>query len=42
MMTQTLSLIMDLRAHDLAGSLPGEDREQPMVKNGAVYRGGEK
>ena len=42
MMTQTLSLIMDLRAHDLAGSLPGEDREQPMVKNGAVYRGGAK
>ena len=42
MMTQTLSLIMDLRAHDLAGSLPSEDREQPMVKNGAVYRGGEK
>lgn len=38
MMTQTLSLIMDLRAHDLAGSVPGEDREQAMVKNGAVYR----
>ena len=42
MMTQTLSLIMDLRAHDLASSVPGEDREQPTVKNGAVYRGGEK
>ena len=40
MMTQTLSLIMDLRAHDLAGSVPGEDREQPMIKNGAIYRGG--
>lgn len=40
MMTQTLQLIMDLRAHDMAGSVPGEDHEQAMVKNGAVYRNG--
>ena len=40
MMTKTLNLIMDLRAKDLANSTPGEDHEQAMVKNGAVYRNG--
>ena len=38
MMGQTLNLIMELRAHDLANSTPGEDHEQALVKNGAVYR----
>ncbi len=38
MMTKTLNLIMDLRAKDLANSTPGEDHEQALVKNGAVYR----
>lgn len=40
MMTQTLQLIMDLRTHDLANSAPGDDHEQSLVKNGAVYRSG--
>jgi integrating conjugative element protein (TIGR03755 family) len=38
MMTQTLNLIMELRAHDLAASLPGDEHEQSIVKNGAIYR----
>lgn len=38
MMTQTLNLIMKLRAHEMATSAPGEDHEQAMVKNGAIYR----
>ena len=41
MMGQTLSLIMKLRANDRANSTPGEDHEQALVKNGAVYRTGE-
>ena len=38
MMGQTLTLIMELRAHEMAASTPGEDHEQALVKNGAVYR----
>lgn len=40
MMGQTLNLIMELRAHDMANSTPSEDHEQALVKNGAVYRNG--
>lgn len=39
MMTETLNLIMDLRTHDLAKSMPGESHEEAVIKNGAVYRG---
>jgi len=38
MMTQTLQMIMDLRTQDLAKSIPGDEHEQSLVKNGAVYR----
>ncbi len=38
MMTNTLSLIMNLRTNDFATSMPGDDHEQALVKNGAVYR----
>ncbi len=41
MMGQTLGLIMKLRAQDMANSTPGEDHEQSLIKNGAVYRSGE-
>lgn len=37
MMTQTLGLVMDLRANEMAKGLPGDDHEQSQVKNGAVY-----
>lgn len=37
MMTETLSLIMDLRNQTRSQNLPGEDHEQPAVKNGAIY-----
>jgi integrating conjugative element protein (TIGR03755 family) len=38
MMTQTLNLIMDLRTHDLAKSMPGSTHETDLIKNGAVYQ----
>jgi integrating conjugative element protein (TIGR03755 family) len=38
MMTQTLNLIMDLRTHDLAKSMPESSRDASLVKNGAVYQ----
>lgn len=38
MMTKTLGLIMDLRTHNVANSMPGDDHEQARVKDGAVYR----
>ena len=38
MMGDTLNLIMAERSHHLAESTPGEDHEQALVKNGAVYR----
>ncbi len=37
MMTETLTMLMELHNNDLAKNLPGEDREQAHVKNGAVY-----
>lgn len=37
MMTETLGLIIDIRNKSLSQNLPGEDHEQPSVKNGAVY-----
>lgn len=37
MMTDTLSLLMDMRSNDIAKGLPGDDHEQSNVKNGAVY-----
>jgi len=37
MMTETLGLIIDIRNRSLNQNLPGEDHEQPNVKNGAVY-----
>lgn len=37
MMTETLTMIMDIRHQSQAASLPGQDHEQPKVKNGAVY-----
>lgn len=37
MINETLQLIMGVRRNELAQSLPGSDREQPIVKNGAVY-----
>jgi hypothetical protein len=40
MMTKTLNLIMDLRSKELANSLPDDTREESLVKDGAVYRGG--
>ena len=30
---------MDLRSKELANSLPGDTREESLVKDGAVYRG---
>lgn len=38
LMTETLSLIMSLRTNGLVTSMPGDDHEQALVKNGAVYR----
>ncbi|MGQ3892032.1 integrating conjugative element protein [Legionella sp. CNM-4043-24] len=37
MMTETLGLLMDMRANEIAKGLPGDDHEQSNVKNGAVY-----
>lgn len=37
MITETLSLLMDLRSHEIAKGLPGNDHEQAQVKHGAVY-----
>ncbi len=37
MMSETLGLIIDIRNRRLSQNLPGEDHEQPNVKNGAVY-----
>ncbi|MBA2711529.1 MAG: integrating conjugative element protein [Tatlockia sp.] len=37
MMTETLTLLMDMRNNEIAKSLPGEDHEQSTIKNGAVY-----
>jgi integrating conjugative element protein (TIGR03755 family) len=37
MMTETLSMVMEMRSNELAKGIPGEDHEQAQVKNGAVY-----
>ncbi len=37
MMTETLTLLMDMRANEIAKGLPGDDHEQSNIKNGAVY-----
>ncbi|QBR84695.1 integrating conjugative element protein [Legionella israelensis] len=37
MMTETLSMIMDIRHQAQNANIPGQDHEQPAVKNGAVY-----
>lgn len=37
MMTETLSMLMDLRSNEIAKGIPGEDHEQSSVKNGAIY-----
>lgn len=37
MMTNTLNILMDLRNNELAKALPGEDKQQPKIKNGAIY-----
>ncbi|HGF0738852.1 integrating conjugative element protein [Legionella pneumophila] len=37
MMTDTLTMIMDIRHQAQGASMPGQDHEQPAVKNGAVY-----
>lgn len=37
MMTDTLTMIMDIRHQAQGASVPGQDHEQPAVKNGAVY-----
>ncbi|STX50924.1 Tfp pilus assembly, pilus retraction ATPase PilT [Legionella busanensis] len=37
MMTETLGMLMDIRHQDIAKGLPGDDHEQPIIKNGAVY-----
>ena len=42
MMTQTLNLVMDLRTHDLAKSMPGSTHEAALIKNGAVYQNSDK
>jgi len=36
-MTETLSMIMDIRHQAQNANIPGQDHEQPAVKNGAVY-----
>ena len=38
MMTETLQLVMSLRAHSLSNTMPGNEHEQPLVKNGAIYQ----
>lgn len=37
MMTETLTLLMDMRSNEVAKGVPGDDHEQSIVKNGAVY-----
>lgn len=37
MMTDTLTMIMDIRHQAQGANIPGQDHEQPAVKNGAVY-----
>lgn len=37
MMTETLGMIMEIRQQAQSKNLPGQDHEQPAVKNGAVY-----
>ena len=37
MMTDTLTMIMDIRHQAQGAIMPGQDHEQPAVKNGAVY-----
>lgn len=37
MMTETLGTIMDIRHQTQNKNIPGKDREQPAVKNGAIY-----
>ncbi len=37
MMTETLTMLMDMRSNEIAKGLPGDDHEQSSVKNGAVY-----
>ena len=38
MMTETLGLLMDMRGNEIAKGLPGDDHEQSVIKNGAVYQ----
>ncbi|HAT9491465.1 TPA: integrating conjugative element protein [Legionella pneumophila subsp. pneumophila] len=37
MMTETLGTIMDIRHQAQSQNMPGQDHEQPAVKNGAIY-----
>lgn len=37
MMTETLGTIMDIRHQAQSQNIPGQDHEQPAVKNGAIY-----
>lgn len=37
MMTETLGTVMDIRHQAQSQSIPGQDHEQPAVKNGAIY-----
>jgi len=37
MMTETLGMLVDIRQQAHRQNLPGQDHEQPMVKNGAIY-----
>lgn len=37
MMTETLGLLMDIRAQEIAKGLTGDDHEQSTIKHGAVY-----
>ena len=37
MMTETLGLLMDMRGNEIAKGIPGDDHEQSIIKNGAVY-----
>lgn len=38
MMTETLGLLMDMRGNEIAKGVPGDDHEQSVIKNGAVYQ----
>ena len=37
LMNETLLMLMDLRANEISKNMPGQDSEQTLVKNGAVY-----